>query len=52
MLQLLPHLINRKDGRARDARRGRLGEARYNALAKELGRVIRLAFQAGATGSL
>lgn len=52
MLQLPAHLINRKERRARDARRGRMGEARYNALAKEMGRVIRLAFQAGATGSL
>lgn len=52
MLQLPAHLINRKERRARDARRGRMGEARYNAVAKELARVIRLAFQAGATGSL
>ncbi|WP_444462565.1 hypothetical protein [Rhodobacter capsulatus] len=52
MLQLPAHMINRKERRARDARRGRMGEARYNALAKELARVIRLAFQAGATGSL
>ncbi|MFC5737716.1 hypothetical protein [Sinirhodobacter huangdaonensis] len=52
MLQLPPHLINRKERRARDARRGRMGEQRYNALVVELARVIRLAFQAGATGSL
>lgn len=52
MLQLPPHLINRRERRARDARRGRMGEQRYNALVKELARVIRLAFQAGATGSL
>jgi len=31
MLQLPAHLINRKERRARDARRGRMGEARYNA---------------------
>lgn len=52
MLQVPPHLINRKARRAHDARRGRLGEARYNALARELARVIRLAFEAGDTGSL
>lgn len=52
MLQVPPHLRNRKARRERDARRGRMGESRYNALVKELARVIRLAFEAGATGSL
>ena len=36
----------------RDARRGRLGRPRYDALVKELAATIRLAFEAGATGSL
>lgn len=38
--------------RARDAMRGRLGKGRFDALVKELAGVIRLAFEAGATGSL
>ncbi|WP_126974659.1 hypothetical protein [Frigidibacter oleivorans] len=36
----------------RDAERGKLGEGRYEHLVKELARVIRLAFEAGATGTL
>ncbi|CAM3862387.1 hypothetical protein [Paracoccus yeei] len=52
MLQMPLHLINRRARRAHDARRGRLGEARYNMLVQELARVIRLAFEAGDTGSL
>lgn len=52
MLQMPPHLINRRARRAHDARRGRLGESRYNMLVKELTRVIRLSFEAGDTGCL
>lgn len=52
MLMVAPHLTSKRERRARDARRGRMGEGRYNALVKELARVIRLAFEAGATGSL
>lgn len=52
MLQMPPHLINRRARRAHDARRGRLGESRYNILVKELTRVIRMAFEADVTGSL
>lgn len=36
----------------RDARRGRMGKGRFEALVGELVAVIRLAFEAGATGSL
>lgn len=36
----------------RDRQRGRLGSGRFEVLAKELARVIRLAFEAGETGSL
>ena len=35
-----------------DARRGRLGRGRYDALVTELAAVIRLSFEAGATASL
>ena len=49
---VVPGLDSKRERRARDARRGRMGEGRYNALVKELSRVIRLAFEAGATGSL
>jgi hypothetical protein len=52
MLQVPEHLQNRRARRAHDARRGRLGAARYDALLNELARVIRLAFEAGATASL
>ncbi|OWJ72514.1 hypothetical protein CDV50_04900 [Haematobacter massiliensis] len=52
MLQLPPHLINRKERRAREARRGKIGETRFNVLVREIARVIRLAFEAGATASL
>ena len=38
--------------RERDAMRGRLGKDRFGFLVKELVAVIRLAFEAGATGSL
>lgn len=38
--------------REREARRGRLGNARFDALAGELAAVIRLAFEAEDTGSL
>jgi hypothetical protein len=51
MLQIPPHLINRSERRARDARRSRLGRERYSALVKDLATVIRLAFAAGATAS-
>lgn len=55
MLMLSPALLKAKrkeERRERDARRGRLGRGRFDALVKELARVIRLAFEAGATGSL
>ncbi|WP_374292754.1 hypothetical protein [Paenirhodobacter enshiensis] len=53
MLMVPPKSISAKrDRKERDARRGRSGEGRYNGLVKELARVIRLAFEAGATGSL
>lgn len=42
----------KQDRRAQDARRGRLGRGRFDALVGELARVIRLAFEAGATASL
>lgn len=43
----------RKATRAeRDALRGRMGSGRYEALVRDLAAVIRLAFEAGATGSL
>ncbi|MZR15036.1 hypothetical protein GQE99_18610 [Maritimibacter sp. DP07] len=42
----------RKERRALEARRGKLGRTRYDALVKELADVIRLAFDAGATASL
>ena len=35
-----------------DARRGRLGKGRFDALVKELAAVIKLAFEAGATATL
>lgn len=38
--------------RERDRLRGRLGPGRFDALVQELAGVIRLAFEAGATGSL
>lgn len=38
--------------RERDARRGRLGQGRFDALVSDLVRLIRLAFEAGATASL
>ena len=42
----------RRERRERDARRGRLGPGRFDALVKELEGVIRLAFEAGATATL
>ena len=42
----------KRERRERDARRGRLGPGRFDALAKELVGVIRLAFEAGATATL
>lgn len=44
--------IRKAQRRERDAMRGRLGVARYNALAAELARAIRLAFETGATATL
>lgn len=38
--------------RAKEARRGRLGPARFDAFVSELAGVMRLAFDAGTTGSL
>lgn len=52
MLQVPEYLQSKRARRAHDARRGRMGQARYAALVKELARVIRLAFEAGATASL
>lgn len=53
-MNALPDLrVKRKQIRnERDAMRGRLGKGRFDALVKELVAVIRLAFEAGATGSL
>lgn len=42
----------KEERRKRDARRGRLGPGRYDALVAELVRCVKLAFEAGATGSL
>ena len=47
-----PAMQRKQDRRERDAQRGRLGRGRYDALAKELAALIRLAFEAGATASL
>ncbi|MFP4250929.1 MAG: hypothetical protein ACLFU7_14810, partial [Armatimonadota bacterium] len=48
-----PESAQRKAARReREARRGRLGRQRFDHLAGDLARVIRLAFQAGDTGSL
>jgi len=44
--------LARQERGAREARQGRLGRQRFDGLAKELARVIRLAFEAGDTGSL
>lgn len=54
MLVSLAHQqqLRKKQRQERDARRGRLGSGRFNALAKELADMVRLAFEAGATGSL
>ncbi len=55
MLMMAPHLLKawrKEERRAREARRGRLGKLRADALVDELVKVIRLAFEAGATGSL
>lgn len=54
MLQMSPTFIRaqrRKARQEREARKGRLGRARFDALAKDLARVIRLAFNAGAIAS-
>ena len=45
-------LARRQHRQERDARRGRLGSGRFDQMAGELADVIRLAFEAGATGSL
>ncbi|QFT62082.1 hypothetical protein [Roseivivax sp. THAF30] len=42
----------KRERREREARKGRLGRDRFDHLAKELAGTIRLAFEAGATGSL
>ncbi len=48
-----PEAIKRKRQREeRDARQGRLGPGRFDNLVRELAGVIRLAFEAGAIGSL
>ncbi|MBL3571951.1 hypothetical protein DSD19_05450 [Rhodovulum sp. BSW8] len=55
MLMMTPAAAKMKrklEGREREARRGRLGQARFDALAGELAAVIRLAFEAGATATL
>jgi hypothetical protein len=55
MLMMSPQFAKarRKQARReRERRRGRLGRARFDALAAELARVIKLAFAAGDTGSL
>ncbi|PTE15990.1 hypothetical protein [Pseudogemmobacter blasticus] len=51
---ILANLAERRrlERRERDARRGRLGRGRFDQLVRELAGVIRLAFEAGATGSL
>lgn len=52
MLQISPHMTNQRERRARDARRSRMARERYEALVRDLVRVIRLAFENGATASL
>ncbi|WP_074742983.1 hypothetical protein [Celeribacter indicus] len=52
-LTLIDQKKKRKQQRKeRDARRGRLGQGRFDALVNELAEVIRLAFEAGATASV
>lgn len=45
-------IVRKQARQERDARRGRLGKGRADALVKELATVIRLAFEAGATASI
>lgn len=45
-------LRRKQQRRERDARRGRLGKGRFDNLVRELAGLSRLAFQAGAVGSL
>lgn len=53
MLMVPPSLARKKElRRERDARRGRLGRGTFDNLVRDLARVIRMAFAAGATGSL
>jgi len=55
MLKMSPAAMKEKrkaDRRERDRQRGRLRKQRFEALADELARVIKLAFAAGDTGSL
>ena len=52
MSQSARKALARQERRAREARKGRLGRQRFSDLASELARVIRLAFEAGDTGSL
>jgi hypothetical protein len=52
MSPLMARAIRKAARRERDAARGRLQRARFDARAAELASVIRLAFAAGATGSL
>ena len=55
MLVMTPQakaLLRKERRRERDAMRGKLGDGRFDPLVKELARVIRLAFEAGDTGSL
>lgn len=55
MLVMTPEarmMLRKERRRERDAIRGRLGEGRFDILVAELARVIRLAFEAGDTGTL
>lgn len=55
MLMMTPQFakqLRKEQRRERERLRGRLGRARFDALAGELARLIRLAFAAGDTGSL
>ncbi|RWR29455.1 hypothetical protein D2T31_10760 [Sinirhodobacter populi] len=52
MMDLSPAKIRKQTRRERDAVRGRIGRGRYDALVAELATVIKLAFKAGATGSI
>lgn len=52
-MNIQSHRLQRTpERRERDARRGKLGKGRFDAIVKELAAVIRLAFEAGATATL